>query len=53
MLENMLMKLESKKVVDKEEKCSSSKNVESEIKCNLKFYVKHDELIFQASDNKF
>jgi len=45
------MEPESNQVENKEEKCSSSKNVEPEIKCNFQINVKDDELIFQTSNS--
>lgn len=49
----MLMESESNQVADKEVECSSSKNVEREIKYNFQFNVKNDEMIFQDSKSKF
>jgi len=43
------MEPESNQVAYKKEKCSITENVEP--KCNFKF--NDDELIFQASNNKF
>ena len=53
LLEKMLIEPESNQVADKKEKCSSSENVEPEIKYNLQFNVGDDELTFQTSNNKF
>lgn len=55
LLEKMLVEPQSKQVASEEEKSSSmlsNGNVEPEIKCNLQFNFKNDELIFQASNNK-
>jgi len=61
LLEKMLMEPESKKVADKEGKCSSIKIVELEIKCNFQFNygdasienVDEYELKFQNSNIRF